>query len=411
VTGGNGMTRRWFGLPVPLEGSWRVGGNAWAVHLPGLEYMADRPLYPRMSFVVVYEDGMPLPGPHALHAEIRELGDGLFVHWGEYLVYSASDNSDPSRNGRRYTYSRAWWLYRRHYGRWPVTDAQRGLKLEPVNFRVLDSRDEAITRDVDYTLQVIDASLAMLPVDVGTLRGAAVLEIGPGQNLGTALCLASLGARVTVVDLYPPAWDELYHPRLYTALQERLCSERPGWDPEPIRMVVENASHEPVLRCVATGAEAMPTVSDASMDLTLSNAVLEHCADLQAAVVELARVTRPGGLGVHEVDHRDHRHRDRPLEYLLMSDDRFESLFEALHGECGNRFRRFEVERLFNESGLVVERVDVAETAERHYAEQVISQLNRAEGSKYRGIDRIRLEELVCRYVVRRLAESTKSDL
>ena len=237
---------------------------------PGLEYMADRPMFPRVSFVVVYEDGVPLPGPHALHAEIRELGDGLFVHWGEYLVYSASDNSDPSCNGRRYTYSRAWWLYRRHYGRWPVTGAQRGLKLEPVNFRVLDSRDEAIARDVDYTLQVIDASLAMLPADVGALKGAAVLEIGPGHNLGTALCLASLGARVTVVDLYPPAWDELYHPRLYTALHERLCSERPGWDPEPIRMVVENASHEPVLRCVAAGAEAMPTVSDASMDLTLS---------------------------------------------------------------------------------------------------------------------------------------------
>ncbi len=76
----------------------------------------------------------------------------------------------------------------------------------------------------------------------------------------------------------------------------------------------------------------------------------------------------------------------------------------------GNRFRRFEVERLFNESGFVVERVDVAETAERRYAEQVISQLNRSEGSKYRGLDRIRLEELVCRYVVRRLAESTNGD-
>ena len=405
------MTRRWSGLPVPLEGSWRVGGHAWAVHLPGLEYMADRPMFPRMSFVVVYEDGVPLSGPHALHAEIRELGDGHFVHWGEYLVYSTSDNSDPSCNGRRYTYSRAWWLYRRHFGRWPVTGAQRGLKLEPVNYRVIDSRDEAIARDVDYTLQVIDASLAMLPADVGTLRGAAVLEIGPGHNLGTALCLASQGARVTVVDLYPPAWDEQYHPRLYNALHERLCSERPDWDPEPIRTVVENASHEPVVRCIATGVEAMPTVSDASMDLTLSNAVLEHCADLRAAVVELARVTRPGGLGVHEVDHRDHRNRNRPLEYLLMSDDRFESLFEALHGECGNRLRRFEVERLFNESGLEIERVAVTETAEQRYAEQVISQLDRTEGSKYRGLDRIRLEDLVCCYVMRRPPESTNGDL
>ena len=409
--GGTRMIRRWPGLPVPLEGFWRVGGHAWAVHLPELEYMADRPLFPRMSFVVVYEDGAPLRSPHALHAEIRGPGDGRFVHSGENLVFSASDNSDPSCNGRHYTYSRAWWLYRRHYGRWPVTGARRGLRLEPVNFQVLDSRDEAIARDVDYTLQVVDAYLAMLPADVGGLSRAAVLEIGPGHNLGTALCLASLGARVTVVDRYPPSWDEVYHPRLYTALHERLSSERPGWDPEPMRMVVANASHEPVVRCVAAGAESMTTVSDASMDLTVSNAVLEHCVDLQAAMAELARVTRPGGLGIHQVDHGDHRDRSRPLEYLVMSDDRFETMFEELHGECGNRFRRFEVEGLFNESGLEVERTKVSETADRRYAERVVSQLRRTEGSKYRGLDRAGLEDLSCCYLVRRHAERTNGDL
>ena len=85
VKGGARMIRRWLGLPVPLGGFWRVGGHAWAVHLPELEYLADRPMFPRISFVVVYEDGVPLPSPHTLQAEIREIGDGRFVHWGEHL--------------------------------------------------------------------------------------------------------------------------------------------------------------------------------------------------------------------------------------------------------------------------------------------------------------------------------------
>lgn len=324
--------RRALGLPVPLEGWRRVGGHAWAVHLPELEYMADRPICPRISFVVVYEDGVPLPGPHALHAEIRELGDGRFVHWGEYLVLSASDNSDPSCNERRYTFSRAWWLYRRHYGCWPVTGARPGLRLEPVNFQVLDARNEAIERDLAHTLDVVDSYLLHLPGGTEQLRGATVVEVGPGHNLGTALCLAGLGARVAVVDRFPPAWDEVYHPRLYTALSDCIWGHRPDWDSVPLQTVVQHGGHDPVVTCHACAVESLDSIPSASVDVVLSNAVIEHSFDLEAAVAELARVTRPGGWGVHQFDHRDHRNFGRPLEYLLMSDDRFETMFEELHG-------------------------------------------------------------------------------
>lgn len=85
-----------------------------------------------------------------------------------------------------------------------------------------------------------------------------------------------------------------------------------------------------------------------------------------------------------------------------MSDGRFEIVFEELHGECGNRFRRFEVESFFTEGGFEIERVEVTETAERRYAERTVSRLRRADGSRYWGLDRPRLEELGCRYVVRR---------
>ena len=57
------------------------------------------------SKVVVYEDGRPLPGAHSSHSDIRVQGLGRFSHWGNSLYISTSDNSDPSTNGRTYTFA------------------------------------------------------------------------------------------------------------------------------------------------------------------------------------------------------------------------------------------------------------------------------------------------------------------
>ena len=54
------------------------------------------------SRVEVYEDGKPLPRPHANHETIRREGRGAFSHWGALVYFSASDSSDPRVNGRVY---------------------------------------------------------------------------------------------------------------------------------------------------------------------------------------------------------------------------------------------------------------------------------------------------------------------
>jgi hypothetical protein len=56
------------------------------------------------SRVQVYEDGVPLPRPHADHQVIRKQGRGAFSHWTGAIYLSTSDNSDPRTNGRTYTY-------------------------------------------------------------------------------------------------------------------------------------------------------------------------------------------------------------------------------------------------------------------------------------------------------------------
>jgi len=46
--------------------------------------------------------------------------------------------------------------------------------------------------------------------------------------------------------------------------------------------------------------------ADASVDLSVSTAFLEHVPDPAKAVEEIARVTRPGGMAIHNIDCADH---------------------------------------------------------------------------------------------------------
>lgn len=64
----------------------------------------DNSIYPRQSQLQIYENGKALGPAHSLHTDIRSLGKGRFSHWGNSLRFSASDNTNPKRNGRVYTY-------------------------------------------------------------------------------------------------------------------------------------------------------------------------------------------------------------------------------------------------------------------------------------------------------------------
>jgi hypothetical protein len=55
------------------------------------------------SILILLENGSPLAAPHTSHDEIRRLGRGGYSHWGRYIYFSSSDNTDPRNNGRVYT--------------------------------------------------------------------------------------------------------------------------------------------------------------------------------------------------------------------------------------------------------------------------------------------------------------------
>ena len=100
----------------PLQVSWQIGPDqvlpreghafAWVIPAPRLSPFAtvrsDEAEVGNRSELRLSEDGKPLGPPHSFHQLISDLGAGLYSHWGELVVFSSSDNTDPRTNGRVY---------------------------------------------------------------------------------------------------------------------------------------------------------------------------------------------------------------------------------------------------------------------------------------------------------------------
>lgn len=87
-----------------LEGPFVKGaGHSYFVEIPSIAALADNAEEaPGKGSLILYEDGEQLKFPHAMHTEINDFGGGRFSHWGDHLIFSTPDNSDPNTNGRQY---------------------------------------------------------------------------------------------------------------------------------------------------------------------------------------------------------------------------------------------------------------------------------------------------------------------
>lgn len=76
--------------------------HCYTVRIEGSGVVADCSDLPWRSPARLYENDRLLGPAHAQHVYIRTIGDGRYSHWGSTVYFSASDNSDPRRNGRVY---------------------------------------------------------------------------------------------------------------------------------------------------------------------------------------------------------------------------------------------------------------------------------------------------------------------
>jgi SAM-dependent methyltransferase len=130
-----------------------------------------------------------------------------------------------------------------------------------------------------------------------TLAGKRVLEIGSGASNGAGYAMAAMGAaRVVCHEPYAP-FDVGLDARQLGGLVPRF----PG-----------------VAFSVVDRLTALDGLAAASVDVVVSNSVLEHVADLPGLFASLARILTPEGVMLHRVDYRDHFFK-YPFHFLLFS--------------------------------------------------------------------------------------------
>lgn len=218
----------------------------------------------------------------------------------------------------------------------------------PANFHIRNKSE--IDGDVDYAIGNARKYINFLAEMKIELQGANVLELGPGINFGSQLILAGEGANCAVADRFLANWDNGYHPTFYRTLRDRWNKPNAALD----AVIAEGGYPSAAIGRIHEPAERLHSVPDSQFDAVFSNAVLEHVYDPPAMVRTLARITRPGGVHFHQVDFRDHRNFDRPLEFLLVAEKEFAKVFEDAHGECGNQWRVSELHALFERAGFKV---------------------------------------------------------
>ena len=91
-------------IALNVSGAVKDAGYAYELE-QDFKTTGDSQTQPTISTLRVFEDGRELGPAHSVHNDIRNIGKGRFSHWGSSLYFSASDNSDPRTNGRKYTYT------------------------------------------------------------------------------------------------------------------------------------------------------------------------------------------------------------------------------------------------------------------------------------------------------------------
>lgn len=235
-----------------------------------------------------------------------------------------------------------------------VTQNAQGKHNQTINNALINND---IERDVNFTLANIDYFINFLPNKIESLQGKTLLEIGPGQNFGISLALADLGLKnVILIDPFLIQWDENYHIDYYRTLLTELEKKYINIEFQSIKEVILNNTHQAEkLICYQKGLEnnALELEND-SIDISFSNAVFEHFVNPQKAIQTLNKVTKKGGLGFHQIDLRDHRNFDKPLEFLTFPRLMFQKIIKMTNAHFGNRLRYSEYNAIFERNNFDV---------------------------------------------------------
>jgi SAM-dependent methyltransferase len=208
--------------------------------------------------------------------------------------------------------------------------------------RVATKMIDSMLREGDsylYGLSIYKLYCSYLEYFLPGRRQLHLLEIGPGKSFVTPILWAGHPAveTVTVIDKYDSELirDPYYYTDLIRCVEVALRLPRPGYlnffpfggfDVKKCKkafVLDKDGLHfnEDVVRHTIYQDFDVWSLGDDYFDFVYSHATLEHVDNPLKTITEIARVLRPGGITVHQIDLRDHRFPDEPLRFLAYTDE------------------------------------------------------------------------------------------
>jgi predicted SAM-dependent methyltransferase len=186
----------------------------------------------------------------------------------------------------------------------------------------------------------------------GRLKGARIVEIGPGDSVATALVAFSEGASAILVDAGRFASEQV-------AVYRRMCEQLSEAGRTAPDLGGANDLDEVINRSNAAyltqGLQSLRRIETGSVDFIFSQAVLEHVRndEFLETAKECRRILKPDGVCSHRIDLKDHL--GGKLNNLRFSRRLWESDFFAKSGFYTNRIQYSEMLRMFAAAGFRVE--------------------------------------------------------
>ena len=221
-------------------------------------------------------------------------------------------------------------------------------------------RGFALEESLDY----IDAVFADYERYAGltgeAIEGKTILELGPGDSFGVALRFIAAGAaKVITADRFIPIRDSGQQRAIYEGVMSRMSSvDRERVDDVLTAHGIDLPAVSIDVRAGVGIEEAPAQIGEASVDVIVSRAVLEHVFDLDTAFAAMHRLLKPGGRMADKVDLRDHGlftdGGQDALEFLTVSDRLYRWMGEESAGLPNRKLQGF-YERTLAERGYETE--------------------------------------------------------
>lgn len=185
------------------------------------------------------------------------------------------------------------------------------------------------------------------------IEGKDFLELGPGGFLGTGAFLKKAeAASYSVV-------DSVNH---FEKLDAKTMKYYQTIDPSFLKGDTFNDTFVRILKYNKQGIQC----TNESIDVVFSNAVYEHISNPAESIQDLARITRRGGIGIHQIDYRDHIFDQKSLFFLTVPKFLFDLLFKNCGGWTNLKRHSFFREAFIKNGFEILEEIPESEYSGEH---------------------------------------------